>query len=271
MTRAAWIALALTTSIGAQGPTVTAECSVESIEFGAPFDFSLIRQWPDGFVASRFDPRALAPLSVLDARHHAKRDDATTIERWELTVACYDVGTLTVPGVPMSVSRADGSDTEVARSAPRTLVVRSILDDPNSPIEPPTAPPAPDSDSDGIWYAALGGLAAVVVLLLGRLRRHPAPADPLRSAYDQLEDPEADPARLARAIRTVLGAHARMRCEAMTTRQIASLPAFTDDHELVSVLEDCDAVAFGHADVDRPELVSRARRVIASFVEEPAP
>lgn len=221
-------------------------------------------------------PTALPGFWILDAvAQPVEKEDGRWIHRTRVRLRARELGQFVYPEQPVEIEAPDGSRQPLAIQG-RPIEVVSVQPDfpgrsaPFGLREPPGGPP---SVRGAVWPAAAAGFALGIAmsalgLLVWRARpsRHvlvspptrPAAAPPIAgSATHALEDAAArvasDPAAAADAAATALRRFAapglRAPLGALTTREIAALPAARAEAEasrgeLVAVLRELDAARF---------------------------
>ncbi|MHC4923020.1 MAG: hypothetical protein ACYTG4_02940 [Planctomycetota bacterium] len=261
---------------GGDGPVVADDLALEmradaeEVEFGAPFEVTVVRTWSRDLEPEPWSDELLAPLDV-KSRGTRREDTASgTRETLLFEARAYARETARVPGPAWSARRTAGGSTRSVNADDLVVSVRPSVDaaapgaveERPGPVNLPTRWAA--------WMAAFGLIVSVATLLLGREQEtrtlvQTASPDPVRLARElaeeQLErlrdavagDPlvfHSDAVQLARdfvAEATGRGTRSQTSSEILSRADLETLLSESGRDNMGKVLSTCDLVKFAAA------------------------
>ena len=272
------------------------ETTASEVDFGRPFELTVVRVWAKDLQPEAWDDRKLEPLSLRALKVETREDGHHIEESRHFAAHAFARETAVVPGLVFKAfSKDDGSERRAVTEGFR-LKVRSALD-PEAPgeVEWPEGPLEVPGRS---WFTIVGIGAGVLVILLMILeaRRRaarraaavvvapsaepvPAPADRARDRLDRLrlldpsttEEVQAFHVEVADLVRDYLAESMDLQAPEQTTEEFLASPrtlgALRDEHRrlLEGFLTDCDLVKFANVastKAGRETLLLRADRLV---------
>lgn len=246
-----------------------------SVEFGAPFEFDVVRRWPIGAVPEPWRDDALAPLVLRAGAVLTGESGNEMVETRRFRAFAFRRGAVTLqPG--FALVTGDGEPAVRATATPRVLLVESALPiDDDGKVEPPPAPPLHVAAMRAelvvrLVLASVAGALLWLLLVLWRVARRwrqvdASPRDRLLAQLEQLaaQAPDSRAAWRAEAVAATSILRTASRC--LDDAQ------FRVDPRVHASLEAVKFAGTALPPAERQALFAELRRIVASVPRERAP
>jgi hypothetical protein len=179
-------------AIDPEAPTVAARVDRAEAHIGDPVHVSVVAISPVAISVNLPGTLDLGTLSLLDRKESEQNlGDGRIRREFTLTVAAYETGETTVPGIDVTYLGQRG-DMRSVRTAPIPLKIVSLIANEPEPALKESATPVsvleprlwPAYLAGGLAAAAVGGLITALIVRRLRARRGDRPGPPPRPAHE---------------------------------------------------------------------------------------